>query len=110
MNSNFPRVLSLLRKEKGISQKKAAQELGVSQSLLSHYEKGIRECGLLFVLKAAEYYKVSCDYLLGKSPNRKGTTISIEELTEKDKNKELISTKTFNIIYKKRFFFVLLVF
>ena len=105
MNSNFPRVLSLLRKEKGISQKKAAQELGVSQSLLSHYEKGIRECGLLFVVKAAEYYEVSCDYLLGKSPNRKGTTISIEELTEKEKNKELVNTKTFNIIYKKNILF-----
>ena len=105
MNSNFPRVLSLLRKEKGISQKKAAQELGVSQSLLSHYEKGIRECGLLFVVKAAEYYEVSCDYLLGKSPNRKGTTISIEELTEKEKNKEIVNTKTFNIIYKKKILF-----
>ncbi len=34
MISNFPRILSLLRKEKGISQKKAAQELGISQSLL----------------------------------------------------------------------------
>ena len=46
MKSDFPRVLSLLRKEKGISQKEAANQLGVSQALLSHYEKGIRECGL----------------------------------------------------------------
>ncbi len=105
MNSNFPRILSLLRKEKGISQKKAAQDLGVSQSLLSHYEKGIRECGLLFVVKAANYYNVSCDYLLGKSPNRKGTTISIEELSEKEKEKELINPKTFNVIYKKKILF-----
>ena len=48
MKSDFPRVLSLLRKEKGISQKEAANSLGVSQALLSHYEKGIRECGLDF--------------------------------------------------------------
>ena len=105
MISNFPRILSLLRKEKGISQKKAAQELGISQSLLSHYEKGIRECGLLFVLKAAEYYDVSCDYLLGKSPNKKGTTISIDELNDQYKSKEISTSKTFELIYKKKILF-----
>ena len=67
MKSEFPRVLSLLRKEKGISQKEAASQLGVSQALLSHYEKGIRECGLDFLIKLSEYYEVSCDELLGVS-------------------------------------------
>ena len=42
MNADFPRILTLLRKERGISQKQAAGELGISQALLSHYEKGIR--------------------------------------------------------------------
>ena len=90
MDSNFPRILSLLRKEKGISQKQAAVKLGVSQSLLSHYEKGIRECGLLFVLKAAEFYGVSCDYLLGRSPDRKGTTITIDMTRLPSKNRNVI--------------------
>ena len=45
MGSDFSRRLVLLRKEKGISQKAAAGELQISQALLSHYEKGIRECG-----------------------------------------------------------------
>ncbi|MBD5104133.1 MAG: helix-turn-helix transcriptional regulator, partial [Ruminococcaceae bacterium] len=40
MLNDFPRILTLLRKEKGISQKQAAEELGVAQALLSHYEKG----------------------------------------------------------------------
>ena len=66
MNSDFPRILTLLRKEQGISQKKAAADLGISQALLSHYEKGIRECGLDFIVRTADYYGVSCDYLLGK--------------------------------------------
>ncbi len=69
MNSDFPRILTLLRKERGISQKQAATQLGVSQALLSHYEKGIRECGLDFVVRVSEFYGVSCDYLLGKSPD-----------------------------------------
>lgn len=84
MNSDFPRILTLLRKERGISQKEAAASLNVSQALLSHYEKGIRECGLDFVVRTADFYGVSCDYLLGRSPERTGTTISIDEIPEDD--------------------------
>lgn len=70
MNTDFARIITLLRKEKKLSQKQAAEELGVSQALLSHYEKGIRECGLDFVVRAAEYYHVTCDYLLGRTAER----------------------------------------
>lgn len=80
MNSHFPRVISLLRREQKLSQKQVAADLGISQALLSHYEKGIRECGLDFVVKVASYYSVSCDYLLGRSPDRSGTLLNIEEL------------------------------
>lgn len=68
MPTEFPVILSTLRRSRGISQKQAAADLGVSQSLLSHYEKGIRECGLSFLVRAAEYYGVSTDYLLGRTP------------------------------------------
>ena len=67
MNKDFPRIITLLREEKGLSQKQAASELGISQPLLSHYEKGIRECSLDFVVKTADYYNVTCDYLLGRT-------------------------------------------
>ena len=53
MNADFSRTLALLRQEKGISQRKAAKELGISQALLSHYENGIREPGLAFVKRRA---------------------------------------------------------
>lgn len=72
MNKSFSSRLSELRKERGLSQKEAAVKLGVSQALLSHYEKGIRECGLDFVVKVSEFYGVTCDYLLGKSDSRMG--------------------------------------
>ena len=84
VNSNFSRVMTLLRKEKNISQKKAAADLGISQGLLSHYEKGKRECGLDFLVKAADYYSVSCDYILGRSPEPQGKTISVDEIPEDD--------------------------
>lgn len=84
MNADFPRILTLLRKERGISQKQAAAELGISQARLSHYEKGIRECGLDFLLSTADFYNVSCDYLLGRSPERTGAKISYEDIPEPD--------------------------
>ena len=65
MAVGFSKTMSTLRRERGISQKQAAIDLGVSQALLSHYEKGIRECGLDFLSKCARYYGVSADYLLG---------------------------------------------
>ncbi len=70
LNNDFPRLLTLLRKERGCSQKKVAEDLGISQALLSHYERGLRECGLDFLVRAADYYGVSCDYLLGRTLDR----------------------------------------
>ena len=72
MERNFSVILSRLRKEKNMSQKEAAAGLGVSQALLSHYENGIRECGLDFIIKAADFYNVTTDYLLGRSDSKQG--------------------------------------
>ncbi len=84
MNTAFPRILTLLRKERGTSQKQAAADLQISQALLSHYEKGIRECGLDFVVRAADYYNVSCDYLLGRTADKTGAVIAVDEIPEND--------------------------
>ena len=72
MATNITARLSSLRKEKGLSQKEAVAGLGVSQALLSHYENGIRECGLDFLCRAADYYNVTTDYLLGLSESKRG--------------------------------------
>lgn len=88
MASDFSRTLALLRREKKISQRTAAGDLQVSQALLSHYENGLREPGLSFVVRAADYYGVSCDYLLGRSMSRDGSAVAAEHIpdvsTEKD--------------------------
>ncbi len=114
MTTEFNRIITLLRKERGITQKQAAADLGVSQALLSHYEKGIRECGLDFVVRVADYYDVSCDYLLGRSADRNGLTLRVEDIPNpegvKDNvykdgilhtmNKKLIAN-SLNILYDK---------
>lgn len=87
MVNDFPRTLCLLRQEKGLSQKMASVALHISQALLSHYEKGVREPGLAFVVNAADYYGVSCDYLLGRSMSRDGVSIKIDDLEDASADK-----------------------
>lgn len=70
MSTPISTRLVSLRKDKNLSQKEAAAALGVSQGLLSHYEKGIRECGLDFLCRASAFYDVSADYLLGLSDTK----------------------------------------
>ncbi len=82
MNSEFSRTLSLLRQEKGVSQRLAAGELGISQALLSHYENGIREPGLRFVVRACDYYGVSADFILGRTLSREGNMLTEQDILE----------------------------
>lgn len=76
--NKFASIITATRRRRGISQKQAAMELGISQSLLSHYEKGIRECNLDFLVKLSEYYGVSCDYLLGHSTAKTSRTLAAQ--------------------------------
>lgn len=76
MNRTFPETLSALRREKNFSQRQVAQELGISQALLSHYENGSREPGLGFVCRVCDYYDVSADYILCRSENVRPCEIS----------------------------------
>ena len=67
---SFSLVLSSLRRDKGLSQRQVASDLGVSQALLSHYENDAREPKLEFVVKACDYYNVTADYILGRTDDR----------------------------------------
>ena len=69
---SFAQILSELRRTAGLSQRKAAADLNISQALLSHYENGAREPGLNCVCRVCDYYNVTADYLLGRSPNPDG--------------------------------------
>jgi len=102
MVSDFPRTLCLLRQEKKISQRKAAGELGVSQALLSHYENGVREPGLSFVVRAADYYGVSADFLLGRTMARDGGAILAEDLTDSSEEKGNVLTGSAAVMLSKK--------
>lgn len=61
--------LKQLRKSKGISQLKLAMDLNMNQNSISRYENGIREADYATLIKFADYFKVSIDYLLERTDN-----------------------------------------
>jgi len=77
MKTAFAETLSKLRREKGLSQRRAAAHLGISQALLSHYENGAREPKLEFVIKVCDYYNVPADYILGRSEERCSESVKL---------------------------------
>ena len=58
-----------LRRAKGISQLKLAMDLNTSQNTISRYETGEREPGINELIKLADYFHVSVDYLIGRTNN-----------------------------------------
>lgn len=58
--------LIYLRKQKGYTQCEVSEILNISRSTLSKYEKGTRIPNLKTIIKLANLYNVSCDYLLSK--------------------------------------------
>ena len=61
--------LKELRKKKGISQLKLAMDLSLNQNSISRYETGEREAGYALLIKFADYFDVSVDYLLERTDN-----------------------------------------
>lgn len=62
--------LKELRTEKGISQLKLALDLSTNQNTISRYETGERECDYEMLIKIADYFNVSIDYLLERTNNK----------------------------------------
>lgn len=55
-----------LRKEKGLTQRKLAEEIGTSQANLSRWEAGIIEPSIIECWKLADYFDTSIDILCGR--------------------------------------------
>ena len=102
MTSDFSRTLALLRKEKKISQRTAASDLQISQALLSHYENGLREPGLSFVVRAADYYGVSCDFMLGRSMSREGSAMPQDKIPDASVEKDNVLSGSAVVMLKKK--------
>ena len=61
--------LKYLREKKGISQLKLAMDLSLNQNSISRYENGLRQADYETLIKFADYFGVSVDYLLERTDN-----------------------------------------
>ena len=79
----FQERLKKLRKERNLSQDNVGQSLNIGGRTIGNYESGERLPSLDTLVKLADFYEVSMDYLLGRTDNRlvnaTGTEVSLYE-------------------------------
>lgn len=63
------RRLRDLREDSDLTQTEVANFLGIKQTVYSRYERGFQNIPLEYLIKLAEKYKVSTDYILGLTDN-----------------------------------------
>jgi len=69
-----------LRAKTGMLQKELAKHLNVAQGTLSYWERGTYDIDNKSLLKIAEYFNVSTDYVLGKTDNLSLTELVIPDI------------------------------
>lgn len=67
MTITFGKILTAVREERDLTRKELANKLNISYSTLSKYETDERFPSQEMLLKIADYFDVSTDYLLGRS-------------------------------------------
>ena len=67
-----------LREKRGIIQEILAAELGITQQMLSKYEKDVTVIKVDILKRLAEYFNVTTDYLLGMSDVKRDLTGQIK--------------------------------
>jgi len=63
--------LKILREEAGISQKALAESIGVSQQSINKYENHNIEPDIETMIRIADYFNTSVDYLIGHTDVRR---------------------------------------
>jgi len=67
--TQYPRLKNL-REDKDLTQADVAKLLFITQQQYSLYENGYREIPVSMIIKLAEYYNVSIDYILGRTDSQ----------------------------------------
>lgn len=75
----FGNTLKMLRINNNLTQSQLAQQLGLTKSVISAYETGIRMPSYDVLIQIAKKFKVTTDYLLGVESRR---DIDLSGLTE----------------------------
>lgn len=76
---DFGTILHQLRKAHGLTQNELGKRIGLSKAVVSKYENGIGFPSFDVLIRIAEYFNVTTDYLLGVSKNK---TLDVSSLTD----------------------------
>jgi len=90
--------LKELREEKNISRSDLAEILGVSTQTIANYENGHREPNFDTLLKIADYFNVTVDYLIGRSEYR---TVE-EQISKRSKFERTVGESLKEVIMNKK--------
>ena len=93
MIAKFSTRLRELRLNKGLRQEQVAKLIGVNKSAISTYENDTRQPSFEILVRLANLYRVSTDYLLGQTNSR---SVDLTGLTEQEAALvcELVETQT----------------
>ena len=80
----FARILQDLREDRDISRRDLAMVLNISVSTLGMYEQGRREPNIDMLIKIANYFDVSIDFLVGRSFKNENNEMLTEALHVKN--------------------------
>lgn len=79
MITKFSTRLRELRLNKGLHQEQIANLIGVSKSAISAYENGTGQPSFEILIRLANLYRVSTDYLLGQTNNHSADLSGLSE-------------------------------
>ena len=86
------RILTELRKEKEIGQKELAVYLNVSVGTVSNYENDVHSPDLSTLCKLADFFGVTTDYLLGRTPYRKDPIVLNRRVSDRYTITDIVNT------------------
>ena len=76
----FARILQDLREDRDITRKDLATALNISISTLGMYEQGRREPNIDMLIKMANFFDVSIDFLVGRSYKNENNEVLVDAL------------------------------
>lgn len=83
----FGKILKKLREDRNISAIKFSEDLSIHRGTLSNWETGRRTPDSQTLLKIAEYFSVTVDYLLGNTDTKTNDNVKISDLQEVNTDK-----------------------
>lgn len=66
----YCKIIRDLREDADLTQTQVAEALGTSQTMYARYERGANEMPIRHLITLCDLYKVSADYILGRTRGR----------------------------------------